>query len=61
MILEVVQDYYAIIRSIPKLIDVSGFRNDFLASKLGIKPQTFSAKNIMGAGLKKNYCLYSAC
>lgn len=49
MLLEVAQDYYRLIENMPALIDASGYRNDFLASKLGIKPQTFSAKKINGS------------
>jgi uncharacterized protein YjcR len=44
MLVEIVKDYYTVVESIPKLIDASGFRNDFLAEKLGIKAQTFSSK-----------------
>ncbi len=49
MLAEIVKNYYTTIKSIPKLIEVSGFRNDFLAAKLGIKPQTFSAKKTNGS------------
>jgi hypothetical protein len=49
MLVKVVKDYYTAVKSIPKLIDASGFRNDFLASKLGVKPQTFSAKKNNGS------------
>ncbi|MES2702700.1 MAG: hypothetical protein V4649_08685 [Bacteroidota bacterium] len=33
---------------IPQLIDVSGYRSDYLSKKMGITPATFSAKKQRG-------------
>lgn len=40
----IVTSYITLIKSIPDLIEISGYRNDYIARKLGLKPQSFSAK-----------------
>lgn len=44
MIQEAVINYKMLLNNIGQLITVSGYRNDFIAKKLGIKPTTFSIK-----------------
>ncbi len=44
MTLEIISDYKNLISNINKLIDISGYRNDYIAKKIGLLPQTFSVK-----------------
>jgi hypothetical protein len=44
MIQEVVNQYEYIVMNIGKLIEVSGYRNDYIARKLGLTTVNFSAK-----------------
>lgn len=44
MTLEIVSDYKNLISNINQLIDISGYRNDYIAKKIGLLPQTFSVK-----------------
>jgi hypothetical protein len=44
MMQEAVLNYKTLLENIGELISVSGYRNDFIAKKLGIKPTTFSVK-----------------
>lgn len=44
MIAEIVSNYENLAGNIGKLIEVSGYRNDFIAKKLGITNVNFSAK-----------------
>lgn len=44
MIAEIVSNYENLVGNIRKLIEVSGYRNDFIAKKLGITNVNFSAK-----------------
>lgn len=39
-----VAEYKNLISKIPDIIEASGYRNDFIAKKMGMKPQNFSAK-----------------
>ena len=48
MMQEVVLNYQALLKNIPELINKSGYRNDYVAKKLGIKPTTFSVKKQRG-------------
>ena len=41
---ETVLNYQRLLENIDRLIAISGYRNDFVAKKLGIKPSTFSVK-----------------
>jgi len=41
---QVVHSYKRLLSNVAHLIDISGYRNDHIAKKLGIKPQSFSAK-----------------
>lgn len=44
MIAEIVSNYENLVENIGQLIKVSGYRNDFIAKKLGITNVNFSAK-----------------
>ena len=44
MQLQTVLDYKALISHIADIIEVSGYRNDYIAKKLGMKAQNFSVK-----------------
>jgi len=46
--LQSIVEYQKIKASIPDLLEVSGYRNDFVAKKLGIKAATFSVKKQRG-------------
>jgi uncharacterized protein YjcR len=43
-----ISGYKNLINNIPKMIDISGYRNDYIAKKLGMKPQSFSVKKQRG-------------
>lgn len=44
MMQEAVVNYKILLENVSELINISGYRNDFIAKKLGIKPTTFSIK-----------------
>jgi uncharacterized protein YwgA len=44
MILETVNNYEKLVMNIGQLIEVSGYRNDYVAKKLGLTNVNFSAK-----------------
>ena len=44
MQLETVIQYKSLLQHLSHIIDVSGYRNDYIAKKLGLKPQNFSVK-----------------
>lgn len=44
MTAEIVSNYKNLASNIGQLIEVSGYRNDFIAKKIGLQPQTFSVK-----------------
>ncbi len=48
MPLEIVKNYQALVKHIPQLIEVSGYRSDFIAKKIGLKPANFSLKKQRG-------------
>ncbi len=48
MITEIANNYKTLLQLLPELIDVSGYRNDYLSNKMGITPATFSAKKQRG-------------
>lgn len=52
MITEIINQYGDIVQKISHLIDLSGFRNDYLAQKIGMQPSNFSVKK------KKNNWAY---
>lgn len=44
MEMQTVIEYKNLLRHISYIIEISGYRNDYIARKLGIKPQNFSVK-----------------
>jgi hypothetical protein len=44
MITEIARNYKTLLSLLPELIEVSGYRNDYLSRKMGLSPATFSAK-----------------
>ena len=44
MMQEAVLNYKILLTHINELTNISGYRNDFIAKKLGLKPTTFSMK-----------------
>ena len=44
MIKDTVLNYKLLVDNLGNLINISGYRNDFIAKKMGIKPTTFSVK-----------------
>ncbi len=46
---QVVAEYKHLLKIIPDIIEVSGYRNDFIAKKLGMKAQNFSVKKQRGS------------
>ncbi len=40
----IIENYKKIKTAVPQLIEISGYRNDYLAKKLGMKPANFSVK-----------------
>lgn len=49
MMLEVIQNYQSLLSQISHLIDISGYRHDHLAKKIGLKSTTFSSKKQKGS------------
>jgi len=49
MITEIVGNYKTLLHFLPELIDVSGYRNDYLSRKMSMTPATFSAKKQRGS------------
>ena len=48
MQIQIVSAYKRLLDSVADIIDVSGYRNDYIAKKLGLKPQNFSVKKQRG-------------
>jgi len=44
MLSEIANNYKTLLQFLPDLIDVSGYRNDYLSKKMGLSSSTFSAK-----------------
>ncbi len=44
MLAKIITQYGDIVQKISLLIDISGYRNDYLAKKIGIQPSNFSVK-----------------
>lgn len=49
MVIEIVNNYRNLLRNIGNLIDVSGYRNEHVARKMGLSKANFSAKKIKGS------------
>lgn len=48
MIERIVLNYQMLVNNMGQLIDISGFRNDYLSQKIGLKPANFSVKKQKG-------------
>jgi uncharacterized protein YjcR len=48
MLSEIANNYKTLLHLLPELIDISGYRNDYLSKKMGLNPATFSAKKQRG-------------
>ena len=48
MLSEIANNYKTMVQFLPDLIDVSGYRNDYLSKKMELSPATFSAKKTRG-------------
>jgi len=46
--IDIIESYQKIKKSIPDLLEISGYRNDFVAKKIGMKPTYFSTKKQRG-------------
>ena len=49
MVTEIANNYKTLLHFLPELIDVSGYRNDYLSKKMGLTPATFSSKKQRGS------------
>ena len=48
MLSQIVLNYKTLINSLEKLIELSGFGDDYLSRKIGVKPASFLVKKKMG-------------
>lgn len=48
MVLDIVSNYKVLLAHLSNLIEVSGYRQDYLSKKMGMKTATFSAKKLKG-------------
>ena len=48
MLSKIVLNYQMLISHMGQLIEISGFRNDYLSQKVGLKPANFSVKKQKG-------------
>ena len=48
MLSQIVLNYQMLINSLEKLIELSGFGDDYLSRKIGVKPANFLVKKQMG-------------
>jgi hypothetical protein len=44
----IIENYKKIKSAIPELIEMSGYRNDYIAKRMGMKPANFSVKKQRG-------------
>lgn len=44
MLTKIVENYQLLVNNMGQLIEISGYRNDYLAEKIGLKPANFSVK-----------------
>ena len=49
MLFDIANNYSTLLKFLPELIEVSGYRNDYLSKKMGVSPATFSAKKQRGS------------
>ena len=48
MLEQIVMNYQMLVNNMGQLIEISGFRNDYLSNKIGLKPANFSVKKQKG-------------
>ncbi|MDN3657975.1 hypothetical protein QWZ08_20150 [Ferruginibacter paludis] len=48
MLERIVLNYQMLVSNMGQLIEISGFRNDYLSQKIGLKPANFSVKKQKG-------------
>ncbi len=48
MLEQIVLNYQMLVNNLGQLIEISGFRNDYLSNKIGLKPANFSVKKQKG-------------
>ncbi len=48
MLISIIKNYQLIVNNMGQLIDLSGYRNDYLSQKIGLKPANFSLKKQKG-------------
>lgn len=48
MLTSIVKNYQLIVNNMGQLIEISGYRNDYLSQKIGLKPANFSLKKQKG-------------
>ncbi len=48
MLSEIVNNYKTLLQFLPELIDISGYKNDYISKKMALTPATFSAKKQRG-------------
>ena len=48
MLEQIVLNYQMLVNNLGQLIEISGFRNDYLSQKIGLKPANFSVKKQKG-------------
>ena len=49
MLSQIANSYKTLLHFLPELINVSGYRNDYLSKKMGLTAATFSAKKTRGS------------
>jgi hypothetical protein len=49
MVANIVSNYKQLVDNIPQIIDISGYRNEFIAKQLNIQPTYFSVKKQRGS------------
>ena len=48
MLTKIVKNYQLLVNNMGELIELSGYRNDYLSQKIGLKPANFSLKKQKG-------------
>ena len=48
MLTTIIKNYQLIVNNVGQLIEMSGYRNDYLSEKIGLKPANFSLKKQKG-------------
>ncbi len=48
MLSKIVLNYQLLVNNMGQLIEISGYRNDYLSQKIGLKPANFSLKKQKG-------------